>query len=113
MRKLGISVADATRITVQYFILNNMCRENMANSAITLCGIKYQWADSKYHHQVDCDECKKLKNKQKEKPDYPHKIIIRMRKPKNLVVQVQTSQFHRLCLFPECYLSSHEMDSVF
>ena len=66
-------------------------------SAITLCGIKYQRADSKYCHQVDCDDCKKLKKKQKEKLEYPHKIITRMRKPKKLVVQVQTSQLCCIC----------------
>ena len=67
------------------------------NGAITLCGIKYQWADSKYRHQVDCDDCKKLKKEKKEKPEYPYKIIIRIRKPKKLVVQVQTSQLHCIC----------------
>ena len=69
----------------------------MGNGAITPCGIKYQWADSKYCHQADYDECKELKKKQKEKLDYPHKIIIRMRKPKKLVVQVQTSDPHCHC----------------
>ena len=68
------------------------------NGAITLCGIHYQWADSKYRHENgDCATCNELKKKQKEKPDYPHKIIIRTRKPKKLVVQVQTSQFRCIC----------------
>ena len=77
--------------------LNQHLQGKHGNGAITLCGIKYQWPDSKYRHQVDCDECKKLKDKQKEKPEYPHKIIIRMRKPKKLVVQVQTSQLRCIC----------------
>ena len=66
------------------------------NGAITLCGIKYKWPDSKYRHQVDCDECKELKKKQQEKPEYPYKIIIRMRKPKKLA-KVQTSQLRCIC----------------
>ena len=77
--------------------LNQHLQGKHGNSAITLCGIKYQWPDSKYRHQVDCDDCKKLKEKQNEKPEYPHKIIIRMRKPKKLVVKVQTSQLHCIC----------------
>ena len=67
------------------------------NGAITLCGIKYQWPDSKYRHQVDCDDCKKLKKKQNEKPEYPHKIIVRPRKQKKLLFQVQTSLLCCIC----------------
>ena len=77
--------------------LNQHLQGKHGNGAITLCGIKYQWPDSKYRHQVDCDDCKKLKEKQNEKPEYPHKIIIRMRKPRKLVVKVQTSQLHGIC----------------
>ena len=77
--------------------LNQHLQGKHGNSAIMLCGIKYQWPDSKYRHQVDCDDCKKLKEKQKQKPEYPHKIIIRIRKPKKLVVQVQTSQLRCIC----------------
>ena len=77
--------------------LNQHLQGKHGNGAIMLCGIKYQWLDSKYRHQVDCDDCKKLKEKQKQKPEYPHKIIIRMRKPKKLVVQVQTSQLRCIC----------------
>ena len=77
--------------------LNQHLQGKHGNCAIMLCGIKYQWPDSKYRHQVDCDDCKKLKEKQKQKPEYPHKIIIRIRKPKKLVVQVQTSQLRCIC----------------
>ena len=77
--------------------LNQHLQGKHGNGAIMLCGIKYQWPDSKYRHQVDCDDCKKLKEKQNEKPEYPHKIIIRMRKPKKLVVKVQTSQLRCIC----------------
>ena len=64
--------------------LNQNLQGKHGNGAIMLCGIKYQWLDSKYRHQVDCDNCKKLKEKQKEKPEYQHKIIIRTRDPRNL-----------------------------
>ena len=77
--------------------LNQHLQGKHGNSAIMLCGIKYQWPDSKYRHQVDCDDCKKLKEKQNEKPEYPHKIIIRTRKSKKLVVKVQASQLHCIC----------------
>ena len=77
--------------------LNQHLQGKHGNGAIMLCGIKYQWPDSKHRHQVDCDDCKKLKEKQNEKPEYPHKIIIRMRKPKKLVVKVQTSQLRCIC----------------
>ena len=76
--------------------LNQHLQGKHGNGAITLCGIKYQWPDSKYRHQVDCDECKELKKKQQEKPEYPYKIIIRTRKPKKLV-KVQTSQLRCIC----------------
>ena len=44
--------------------LNQHLQGKHGNRAIMLCGIKYQWPDSKYRHQVDCDNCKKLKEKQ-------------------------------------------------
>ena len=76
--------------------LNQHLQGKNGNGAITLCGINYQWPDSKYRHQVDCDECKELKKKQQEKPEYPYKIIIRTRKPKKLA-KVQTSQLRCIC----------------
>ena len=77
--------------------LNQHLQGKHGNGAITLCGIKYQWPDSQYKHQVDCDDCKKLKEKQKQKSEYPHKIIVRMRKPKKLVAEVQMSQLRCIC----------------
>ena len=57
------------------------------NGCITLCGIKYQWPDSKYcHENGDCTECKAKKQKLKEKPVFPHKIIVRRRKIKRTKV---------------------------
>ena len=96
MMKPDMPVTNVPRTLVPYSTSTNLQGKH-GNGAITLCGIKYQWPDSKYRHQVDCDDCKKLKEKQKEKPEYPHKIIIRMRKPKKLVVKVQTSQLRCIC----------------
>ena len=45
-----------------------------SNGCITLCGIKYQWPDSKYRHEGgDCKECKKKKQELKDKPVFPLK----------------------------------------
>ena len=93
--KPDMPVTNVPRTTILH--LNQHLQGKHGNGAITLCDIKYQWPDSKYRHQVDCDDCKKLKEKQNEKPEYPHKIIIRMRKPKKLVVKVQTSQLCCIC----------------
>ena len=56
--------------------LNQHLQGKHGNGAIMLCGIKYQWPDSKYRHQVDCDDCKKLKEKQNEKPEYHTRSLL-------------------------------------
>ena len=60
------------------------------NGCITLCGIKYQWPDSKYRHEGgDCEECKKKKQELKEKPDFPLKAIVRKRKQKTSKIELK------------------------
>ena len=51
--------------------LKQHLQDKHGNGAITLCGIKYQWPDSKYRHQVDCDDCKKTEKETEGKARIP------------------------------------------
>ena len=62
------------------------------NGCITLCGIKYQWPDSKYRHEGgDCDKCKKKKQELEENPVFPLKIIVCKRKPKTSKIELKSN----------------------
>ena len=55
------------------------------NGTVAFCGRKFQWPDTKYKHQRECDACKEIKEGLQDKPDYP-KPIFRRRKKKELKV---------------------------
>ena len=59
------------------------------NGTITLCGKNYQWADTKYKHEKDCDECQEQKLKNEDKPDFPNPIF-RPRRKKQVPVHFYT-----------------------
>ena len=40
----------------------------------SLCGIKYKWPKQHRAHQVDCDDCKRIKIERKEKPVNPNHL---------------------------------------
>ena len=52
--------------------LNQHLQGKHGNGAIMLCGIKYQWPDSKYRHQVDCDDCKRKTERKARVPTQDH-----------------------------------------
>ena len=55
------------------------------DGTVAFCGRKFQWPDTKYKHQRECDKCKAIKSKMEDKPAYP-KPIFRRRKEKPLKV---------------------------
>ena len=38
---------------------------------ISFCYKKFQWPDTKYKHQRECDTCKDIKEHNEDKPEYP------------------------------------------
>ena len=45
------------------------------NGTVAFCGRKFQWPDTKYKHQRECDACKEVKECLEDKPDYPKPIF--------------------------------------
>ena len=41
------------------------------------CGQHFQWLDTKYRHQRECDKCKLAKAEKENKPEYPNPIFRR------------------------------------
>ena len=42
---------------------------------VAFCGRKFQWPDTKYKHQRECDTCKEVKERSENKPKYPKSIF--------------------------------------
>ena len=45
------------------------------DGTISFCGRKFQWPDTKYKHQRECDTHKEVKQCNEDKPAYPKPIF--------------------------------------